>query len=130
MRFSTEIYHLSFITIHCLRGGSYAFKKENCTSFLTEILELKDKYLEVEKATKNIIDLEKFKKLDLFQQRLNSITNTLKTSLNNGTITTVTKKALSRRMSNVAIAIDNIKTMTQGEWEFKKLYSNPDFINN
>lgn len=104
--------------------------KENCTSFLTEILELKDKYLEVEKATKNIIDLEKFKKLDLFQQRLNSITNTLKTSLNNGTITTVTKKALSRRMSNVAIAIDNIKTMTQGEWEFKKLYSNPDFINN
>ena len=104
--------------------------KENCTSFLSEILDLKDKYLEIEKNTKNIIDLDKFKKLNLWQQRLNSITNTIKTSLNNGTITTVTKKALSRRMNNVAIAIDNIKTVTQGEWQLKKLYSDPNFINN
>lgn len=104
--------------------------KENCSSFSNKILKLKDKILEVENATKNLIDFENLKNLDLFKDRFNSITNTIKTSLNDGTIKTTTKKAFSRRIDNVVLAIDNIKTVTQGEWELKKLYSNPDFINN
>lgn len=103
---------------------------KNCTSFLSEIIALKNKYAEVENASKNILNLDKFKKSNLFQQRINSMTNTLKTSLSNGTITTVTKNAFSRRINNVTLTIDNIKTAAQGEWKFKKLYSDSDFINN